>query len=266
MAQVAQPRLGNTHKSRTWCFTVNNPTEEERKTLAHLAQTSEELVWQLEEGDEKTPHIQGCVKWKHARRFSALKNQVGDRFHLEKCRNWKQSVLYCRKLEGRLEGPYHWKNGLLKRELIDRWDQSLVTEWQTEILQLVSGEPSLREIYWRWECVGKTGKTTLARHLYLKGGTLYLSSGKGSDIKYAMAKLIENNSPPSTVLFDLPRTAEQYISWDALESLKNGIMFSGKYESACVAFPIPHVIVLANFPPDETKLSVDRWNVEMICV
>ncbi len=263
MAQVAQSGTGNTSKSRTWFFTLNNPSEGDRDTLAQHSGV-EELCFQVERGEGGTPHFQGVIKFKNARHFNSVKALLGVRYHLEKCRNWKAAVLYCKKEEGRELGPWHYKKGRLMREVIDYFDFELKTPWQDEIMTISSGDPSLRTIYWYWEPVGKKGKTTLARHLYIKGGVLYLSSGKGNDIKYAMKNLIDSADFPSLVIFDLPRSSEGYISWDAMESLKNGILFSGKYESGCAVFPIPHVIVLANFPPDTAKLSMDRWVIKFI--
>jgi hypothetical protein len=48
------------------------------------------------------------------------------------------------------------------------------------------------------------------------------------------------------------------------EELKNGILVSGKYESKTVVFKVPHVIFFANFEPDMTKWSSDRYFVKNI--
>ena len=43
--------------------------------------------------------------------------------------------------------------------------------------------------------------------------------------------------------------------------LKNGLVFSPKFESKDVRFGTPHVVVSMNEKPDMTKMSVDRCNV-----
>lgn len=46
-----------------------------------------------------------------------------------------------------------------------------------------------------------------------------------------------------------------------MEAFKNGRMFSSKYCSVNKQFKIPHVIVFANYTPDLTQLSMDRWKL-----
>jgi len=49
-----------------------------------------------------------------------------------------------------------------------------------------------------------------------------------------------------------------------LESIKNGLFFSGKYESTQVVMNSPHLIIFANEPPDKSKMSADRWHIVRI--
>ena len=76
--------------------------------------------------------------------------------------------------------------------------------------------------------------------------------------------------PTKIVLFDLSRTTEtsedsrkHYLDgiYSLAEDLKNGRIVSTKYESKTVFFPPPHVIFFANFEPDYTKWSEDRYFV-----
>ena len=48
------------------------------------------------------------------------------------------------------------------------------------------------------------------------------------------------------------------FNYEALESLKNGAMFSPKYESKSKVYDMPHVIVFANWQPDRIGLSIDN--------
>ena len=64
------------------------------------------------------------------------------------------------------------------------------------------------------------------------------------------------------VLFDCPRSKQgEYIQYDFLEEVKNGYVFSGKYEPRIKRFKVPHVVVAMNEYPDMEKLSADRYNI-----
>lgn len=82
--------------------------------------------------------------------------------------------------------------------------------------------------------------------------------GKASDIKAAIVAMAVK---PTIVIFGLPRSMEDYVSYEAIESVKDGIFFSGKYESGMCLFKPPHILIFANFMPDESKLSSDRWRI-----
>jgi hypothetical protein len=101
-------------------------------------------------------------------------------------------------------------------------------------------------------------------------GATVLTGGKKIDMAYIYAQ-----NPTSIVVFDLPRTAEINTEesdrkhhldgiYSLAEELKNGILVSGKYESKTVVFKVPHVIFFANFEPDMTKWSSDRYFVKNI--
>jgi hypothetical protein len=62
----------------------------------------------------------------------------------------------------------------------------------------------------------------------------------------------------------LSRTQADKIDhiYSLMESFKNGRIFSPKYESISKTFKPCHVVVFANFIPDHSKLSQDRWLVK----
>jgi len=77
------------------------------------------------------------------------------------------------------------------------------------------------------------------------------------DIAYAYKK-------QKNVIFDYSRSQSEYFNYMAMEALKNGEMFSGKYHSHQVIFSPAKVLVFANYPPDVSKLSQDRWDIYKI--
>lgn len=104
-------------RARAWCFTTNNPTH---KVLFPdgLPDGIKYIVYQLERGDQGTPHLQGYVQLSRPQRMSWLKKvtsktaegevfNVFDRAHFIVAKgNADQNKAYCTKAEGRLEGPW----------------------------------------------------------------------------------------------------------------------------------------------------------------
>ncbi len=93
---------------RHWMFTINNPT----LTPTLISSTFEAiadfryLVFQIEAGEEGTPHAQGYVEFSRAKRMTALK-KVLSRAHWEYRRGTRaQARNYCMKEETRVSGPY----------------------------------------------------------------------------------------------------------------------------------------------------------------
>lgn len=255
---------GNTRsRSRAWCFTINNPTKwgyENHGTVAHDLELLEctRYVFQLEEGENETPHYQGVIYFKNPMSLSSLKD-VFKKAHWERCMNWRKSIVYCSKEEGRIEGPWT-KDCILPKKL------KLITElrpWQNEIVSECESDPDDRTINWIWSEAGGEGKTALAKLLVVKYGAI-LVGGKSSDAKYAISEALKRGKEINIVIFLFPRSAEEYVSYDAIESIKDGIFFSSKYESASSVFNPPHVFIFCNFRPDYKKLSADRWKVRKL--
>lgn len=100
--------------ARHWCFTLNNPSEDEVLVpQSWEADSYRYLVYQLEEGENKTKHLQGYVSLPKAIRFGSFKKWFpGERAHIEVAKgSAKQNQKYCTKQEGRLDGP--WEFGVL---------------------------------------------------------------------------------------------------------------------------------------------------------
>lgn len=253
---------GNTSRSRCWSFTLNNPTDEEIGTLEERLEAQNAKGWRIQEEKEKTYHLQGAIQFKNPRRFSQLTKDWNGRVHWEKAKDWRKLRKYCCDPSKRMKQGKVWAKGsgppVLKPDILEQ--EVELKPFQKEIVELTNKEPDKRTIHWYWDSQGGTGKSTLARDLAMMKKALYVS-GKASDIKYAVAEYVEEEGDPQMVIVDVPRSSEGYVSYQALECLKNGIFFSGKYESKQVIFNRPHVVVFANFPPDRQKMSADRWHV-----
>lgn len=248
-------------RSRKWCFTLNNYTAEEYKELTELF-TSKGWTYVIgkEVGENGTPHLQGFIQHKNAIAFKYLK-EILPRAHLEKAKgSVKQNLEYCEK-EGNST-----TNIKRRKPIKDPLQDKELRDFQQQIINITNEEPDERKIYWFYDEAGNTGKTSLAKHLCLaKPNQVLFVGGKGSDIKYGVKSFLENEENELNIcIFHFTRSVENFISYEALESIKDGIFYNTKYESGMVLFNSPHIICLANFKPCEEKLSADRWVITQI--
>jgi len=128
--------------------------------------------------------------------------------------------------------------------------------WQWSLSQTLGGNPSTRIVLWRWEPNGNVGKSYFALN-YKPRETFVVTGGKHSDIHYAY-------SYEPYVIFDWSRCNESSFPYGLVEQFKNGYFLSTKYESVAKRFSIPHVVVFANFAPDVSQMSLDRWDILQI--
>lgn len=129
--------------------------------------------------------------------------------------------------------------------------------WQQALLSAVESDQTTanRIVRWYWDLRGATGKTTMARYLITNKGAFYCTGGKTADIAHAYDE-------QSIVVFDFARSLEEHINYQVIENIKNGLLFSGKYNSCMKIFDPPAVVCFANFEPDRNKLSADRWFIK----
>lgn len=91
-------------RSKNWCFTLNNWTEDEYKEIVEEFATVENTRYLIigKEGKRRTPHLQGYVELKNARRWTTL-TKFNKRIHWETRRKSPQAAAdYCKK-EGDFE-------------------------------------------------------------------------------------------------------------------------------------------------------------------
>lgn len=252
---------GNT-KSRAYCLTINNYLEHDTNTLLTLP---DEYCFQYEKGENGTKHIQAIIYFKNARSFDSIKKAF-PRAHIEKTNNIEASIKYCSKKDTREGMDYYcserWRKIYFKPEKRPIETITEFKDWHMPILEKIKEKADYRTINWIVDEIGNTGKTSLCKWLCLNKNALYIDSGKKSDIGYALANW--ENLDDLIILFDFSRDKEDYVSYSAMEQLKNGMMLSTKYETKMLIFNSPHIFVFSNFYPDTSKLSQDRWNITVL--
>jgi len=255
---VGSVEEGNTNSSSKqrvapsirWILVLNNYTEDEIIYVGSVcSKYCKYAIIEKEIGENGTPHLQGYFEFKTKMRPCSVFEKC-NRIHFEKARESRAiNDKYCSKDENIVIS--------IGRPKPIKIIQTLYP-WQKEIEDLILTEPDDRKIYWFYDKKGNMGKSQFIKYCIVKHKVLFCSGGKHSDI----INLVFNQDMDETncVIFDIPRANEGYVSYSALESIKNGMVCNTKYETGVKIFNSPHILCFANFPPEnQEKLSEDRW-------
>lgn len=187
------------------------------------------------------------------------------------------------KAETRVAGPWADKPIYMGQDL-----PTVLYPWQEKLRTMITQtKPDDRTVFWIFEKEGNVGKTKFSKymcfHHKVTASPIFFSSlslglapfSVPSQIPFYTASSerdvafqVLKEQGRAAYIFDIPRTIDekQYGSdikgvFQAIEQIKNGMVFSTKYAPERVCMSPPHVICFANFRPDLTRLSADRWCV-----
>ena len=137
----------------------------------------------------------------------------------------------------------------------EKYKKCKLSNWQLKIFQMLQSQ-SERHVLWIVDSTGNKGKSFFCFFmdaLY----NYFISDGSldARDLSFVLPEEFKG------ILFDLCRNMKGRFNYDSLESVKNGFLISGKYEGKIRRFNSVPTAVMANFPPDLSKLSRDRWQV-----
>lgn len=268
-SKVAPGEVGNTKSppvakkqescKKHWIITLKANNVPNSSIYSWVRGACEKAIWQCEEGsgENKFTHYQITMTLKTKQRFTWLKNHFNKIAHCEVVNNIDAAFDYTQKEDTRILGPFYYPEPI--QEIIDPLDGVDYYPWQKQIIEIIKLKPDPRKVYWYWEPSGAAGKTSFCKHLIIKYNCTYIRNGKKQDIFYA----IDNNT--KVLLIDISRSCDNIDHlYDIIECVKDGMIFSGKYESKTKVFNTPHVIIFANEPPNTNKLSLDRWCITKI--
>jgi len=131
-------------------------------------------------------------------------------------------------------------------------------DWQANVLSKLALQPDNRKIIWVADPDGCNGKSTLVniclRRDYVD--QCILLDGRVADMAYAY-------NGQRIVFFDITRTQADNLDhlYSFAEKLKNGVLFSSKFDSKPKIFDPPHVVFLSNSLPDMSKWTHDRYDI-----
>jgi hypothetical protein len=247
-------------RGRRWFFTWNNHTKESINTLLNIKGLKKYVI-QEEISASDTPHLQGHMIFKDAKKFSTMKNHAN--IHWELTKNKYAATKYCTKLD--TSTGKRWIKGFKILETVkDPMEGLTPYPYQKEILDMLEKVPDPRSIYWYWSREGNTGKSTLCKHICMTMDALLIGGATGH-AQYAVAQRHAKGHNTKIILMDIPRIVDiDKISYKTLEEIKNGCFFSVKYESQMILMNPPHIIVFSNKEPIYGNMSEDRWNVKEI--
>lgn len=286
-------------RAKHWCFTLNNYVQTDLDRLSTPIEGVDYLVYGKETGASGTPHLQGTVCFQSRKRLAQVVTAVGQA-HCSVTRFLTQSIEYCKKDGDFIEwgnipntGSKDEKRSDLEefkasvkegvtsmvvlrelhsnvcamyprfvKEYIDDVKEKVLVpahplrNWQADLNATLLHEPDARSIIFVIDRTGNQGKSWFARYYDdIHDNAQIIVPGKKADMAYT----IEDNR---VYFLDCPRSKQgDFIQYDFLEELKNGYVFSGKYESRTKKFKVPHVVVLMNELPDMSKLSHDRYKI-----
>ena len=137
-------------------------------------------------------------------------------------------------------------------------------KWQGTLMDSAS-LPSNREVIWVIGRKGDEGKTWFQSYMeaffdYARVVRLDLKM-KTANVLHVLTK--RSLSTTDIFLFDVPRAiTHEKCNYYILESIKDGIAVSSKYNNDIIRFKVPNVvIVFSNSPPNTKELSKDRWKI-----
>lgn len=249
--------------AKDWCFTINNPSE---KTWNKIwAFPYKYLVFQVEVGENGTPHVQGFVQFEDKLRLTALK-KLHKKAHWEKRRGTPdEAANYCKKEDSRIDGPYedgymsyeatmklHMVAKAIKENGLDR----AIERFPESYLSLARGMESLAKFYAKPRdpnnppvvtvLYGKSGagKTRYAMECFPQPYLLGAAGGASS------SDFVGDYRPLEHQTFVLE---EFYGDWKfrnllrILDRYPNEVQTKGGYQQ----FLASHVVITSNVPPDE---------------
>ena len=284
--------------AKNYAFTLNNPTEDELVRLSALPVEASFLLYGKEIGESGTFHLQGTVGFHKRRSLAQAKAIISDPAHFEVVRNLVASIEYCRK-EGDVTelGVIPVSNPAGKRSDLEDFKSSVrsgvlslaelrethseiiakyprfcfdyvrdhspkrevedfpLRPWQQELADILKEDLDSRTIVFVVDTTGNSGKSWFCDWFESRNpGTQLILPGKKADMAYSLDPSIR------VLMVDAPRSKQgEFIQYDFLEEVKNGRVFSGKYESGMKRLGKVHVVVMMNEQPDMTKLSSDRY-------
>ena len=183
--------------------------------------------------------------WKYSSISEALKAKAGS-LNINKIGQIAQAMKYKPK-DRRDEPKIEWRS----------WQEDLYKE----VIQKCDND---RSIIWYFDEKGGSGKTVFAKHMGMYQKAFCTTQMDAYHTATIIATSVDAGDPINLVILNLARSQESHKIYQGLEMIKDGMVTSQKYVGQTMFFDSPHVVVFANFLPDQSKCSKDRWDIRIL--
>lgn len=253
-----------------------------------------------EVGEQGTPHFQGFISFKQKQAFRDVIGIIGQ-CHLTVARKIPQAIAYCKKDGDYVEfgiqpgGQGNRTDLVAFRAAVEsgavktmkdarekhpevaarysRFCMDLIEDfrvvqdlemhplrvWQASLYARLKLDPDDRQVIFVVDPVGNSGKSWFSKYLETVMGeekVQVMCPTRKQDMAYAL------NAGIRVFVLDAPRSKNgDFIQYDFLENIKDGRVFSSKYESRLKRLNKCHVVVFMNEHPNMEALSSDRYDI-----
>jgi hypothetical protein len=236
------------------------------------------FVFQLEQGESGYKHWQCRGKLHTSQRPGTLVSKLskldGPKWLAvapTSCPTYGNSDFdYVMKEDTRLEGPYKdtdYKEPQvltsLVREYIENVEKNGAYKWQKQT-DVMRADINTRSVNIIVDYSGNSGKSSYTA--YARYTETSIVPPQADNIKEQMG-IIMGLPTGKSYIFDLPRGVDikgMKAFFGAIETLKNGVAYDGRYTFTQRIFDPPSITVFCNALPPLESLSKDRWNVWML--
>lgn len=272
MAQV------NENQVFVFDFTLPAAAVPSKDAIIHWLDLIEAKNWvfQLEEGKgaNKYLHYQGRFKLANKTRVKSLINKnakLGDESLIGIHLSTTSSVAakgfdYVTKSETRKDGPWskeqHLKMLNADPDIIEMTsDKWIWRPWQLSTFELFKTTRDRRKVNYIIDRTGGSGKSSFSNYCDFIDIATWVPPMNSKDMMAFCMKF-----KAKSYIIDLPKNFTQSKTvrinlFNAIEALKNGMLYDLRYDARKERIPAPNVIIFANEAPDTSLLSRDRWVV-----
>ena len=252
---------GSNPVSKTWMITLNNPTEEEKRSMKAF-ECNRRVIGE-EVGEQGTPHLQCVYVFKKAMTFKGLKKLM-PRANLQKCKSLTHAWNYCIKegnfdiVDNRTQGKRNDLEQFAEKIKAGQTDKELATAHPVAYMKFHKGKDALRAAL-----NTKPPRTEMTSCVYVWGPSGY---GKSTVVKNE-----EGITPESFIEYD-GKYWSDYHGTDAvvlddidLHDIKrsmflkmiNHVPWKVRVLGAYKEWTTQLVVIIANTPPNEWRLLKD---------